>query len=510
MSVADISFLGSGIASTLTLIELFRNLTNATPSGTKLDIVVIEKSPELWLGIPYGSRSSVNALTITCAYDFIYEQERPAFFKWLLDHKLEWVSYYRDNGGAIAEKWLQNNLAMVENEDWETVYIPRFLYGRYLLEIFTHLRHEVEQKQLVNLKTIHAEATDVVKLDDGNYEIALEYGDGTQMPIASKKVVIATGSAPVKVMHEKTNGSYTYINDMYEPAASKNLEILEDALEQTTDKGDRNVLVIGTNASSIELLYLLSGMPEVTALAANIVAISPSGALPYLISTAELDEHPTPHLDNMGALGNYDLQQLVDTAGKDLHLALADGANVAYIATVITTTLKHLEPLGETGKKEFFGKHGMRLSNMFRRAGPEYKLNAESLVSGGLVTLIKGSYNNTTITDKGAVLHYTDAITGESKTYPHSFKVVINCTGANNVDQSPSRLITNLLKRNLAQMNLSCKGFEVNERFESAPNLYIMGPLLGGNMNKVIHFWHLENAPRLTYLAPHLAKILME
>jgi hypothetical protein len=58
-------------------------------------------------------------------------------------------------------------------------------------------------------------------------------------------------------------------------------------------------------------------------------------------------------------------------------------------------------------------------------------------------------------------------------------------------------------------MNLSRKGIEVNEKFEAAPNIYVFGPLLGGNMNKLIHFWQLENAARLSYLAPYLAKELL-
>jgi len=57
-------------------------------------------------------------------------------------------------------------------------------------------------------------------------------------------------------------------------------------------------------------------------------------------------------------------------------------------------------------------------------------------------------------------------------------------------------------------VNLSGKGFYVNEKFEAAPNLYVMGPLLGGNKNERIHFWHLENASRIMYLAPYLAEEL--
>jgi len=49
----------------------------------------------------------------------------------------------------------------------------------------------------------------------------------------------------------------------------------------------------------------------------------------------------------------------------------------------------------------------------------------------------------------------------------------------------------------------------VNEYFEAAPNLYVIGPLLGGNKNERIHFWHLENASRIMYLAPYLAECLV-
>jgi len=108
------------------------------------------------------------------------------------------------------------------------------------------------------------------------------------------------------------------------------------------------------------------------------------------------------------------------------------------------------------------------------------------------------------------MLNYTDPDTGVQKKYAIPFKVVINCTGADDLDKSTSRLIYNLVHNGIAKVNLSGKGFYVNEKFEAAPNLYIMGPLLGGNMNERIHFWHLENASRLMYLAPFLAECLLQ
>src|SRR4051812_22192146 len=114
MEVADITMVGSGIAATLTLIELFNQLLNSDDATRKLSITVIEKNQEFWKGIPYGSRSSVNALTITSIHDFIYEQERPVFFEWLKANKNEWASWYRERGGITAARWLKTNLPLIE------------------------------------------------------------------------------------------------------------------------------------------------------------------------------------------------------------------------------------------------------------------------------------------------------------------------------------------------------------------------------------------------------------
>ena len=103
MDIADISLIGSGFASTVTLTEVLNELLNNSLREKKLSVTVIEKYQEFWKGIPYGARSSVNALTIDSVLDFIYEPERPLFFEWLRSDKNDWVIYYREHGGTIAD-----------------------------------------------------------------------------------------------------------------------------------------------------------------------------------------------------------------------------------------------------------------------------------------------------------------------------------------------------------------------------------------------------------------------
>ncbi|MCW3124237.1 MAG: hypothetical protein JWQ38_3729 [Flavipsychrobacter sp.] len=507
MNVADITVIGSGIASTVTLIEVMSKLMQNAPAVQPLTVTVIEKHDELFKGIPYGSRSSVNALTITSVHDFIYEEEQPVFFKWLKDTVSEWSADYRERGGITAARWLENNLPLIEAEDWENIYTPRYLFGNYLHHKLTCLLRVAERQGLAKVEFIKAEAINVTEVPGGLYDVTLENPDKTITHRTARKLVIAAGSSPVRKMYDGSD--VVYVNDIYHPSVSDNIKHVQAALAETKDAADRNVLIIGSNASSIELLYLLEGLPELRDTVNKTVVISTSGILPYNISTEVLPEHPIPNLETLKTAGDYTLKTLVDASSRDLKLAVHNGANVDYIATVINNTLKLMEPLGEEAKKEFFGIHGVYLRDMFRRSGPEYKNASQLLIDMEEVTLLKGRYINTTASAHGVLLNYQDTAAGEQHTYPLSFKTIINCSGSDNLNESSSRLMYNLVNSGLCRMNISKKGLEVNERFEAAPNLYIMGPLLGGNMNKLIHFWHLENASRLMYLAPHLADELL-
>jgi uncharacterized NAD(P)/FAD-binding protein YdhS len=509
MDIADISMIGAGISSTVTLIEVLDKLLNNPPRTKKLTITVIEKHHDFWKGIPYGTRSSINALTITCVNDLIYEPERPLFFKWLKANTKDWISYYRERGGITAENWLKNNLPLIENEEWEIIYVPRFLFGSYMSEKFIYLLKTAEEKGLVEIKLVQAEAIDIQVIAGGLHEIVLEHPDNKLSKILTHKLVVATGSAPVKKMCEIAGNETIYVNDIYEPSVGDNINMLLTNLSNTSEVGKRNILIIGSNASCVELLYLIQGMTEFRELINKIVIISTSGSLPYYTSTEILSHHPMPNLDKLKDSGDYTIEKLVEGAALDIKLAMQNGANMDYVATIISQTLSLLEVLGEDTKKLFFAIYAIRLRNMFRRAGPEYRNAAQLLIDFQKVIMVKGSFLNICSLEKRIFLNYLDIEAAQQRTYPTDFKAIINCSGSADLNSSSSRLLFNLVNKNICRMNLTRKGFEVSEKFEAAPNIYIFGPLLGGNANKLIHFWQLENAARLTYLAPYLATELL-
>lgn len=508
MGIADILIVGSGAAATTTLIELFVKLIDEPFSPGKLNITVVEKYHEFWKGIPYGSRSSVNSLTITAISDFISSgKEKESFFYWLRANLDTWSNYYRSAGGTGAKAWLENNLPLIEKSDWDAIYLPRFVFGIYMQSKMLGLLKQVQDDGLANVTQIQAEAISVSS-SYPYYTVELEYPDRSTLNVKTKKLVVAIGSAPVKTNVAQANNNCVYINDLYDPLLDDNLQILKEALANTPDIQNRNLLIIGSNASSIELMYLLDNRPDLLALTNQIITISQTGIMPYHISDTRLDEYPCQNMDDVKVKGNYDIHTLIEATKKDIVPAVQEGVIVPYVDRVISYTIELMQGMDEDSKKLFFGVYGPHLTRLIRRSGPAYKGAANKLVANQKLKLLKGAFLNLEYSAGGACLNYLDA-DGHQKVYNVPFKVVINCSGANELHDSSSRLIRSLVEQNLCRVNLSGKGFLVNESFEAAPNLYIMGPLLGGNINKRIHFWHLENVARLLYLAPYLANELL-
>ena len=506
--IQDIVFAGGGISTALTIRAFYERLLKEKANNRQYRLTVIEKAPDFWKGMPYGSRSSVNGLIITSLADFLNEQEQPAFYVWLRATQNEWLAWYTQAGGAIAETWVRNNLPLIEREDWNTIYIPRSIYGRYLSQKLEELISTKEFGDRIILNKIVAEVTGVKKSETGLFEIAYREADLPTATLQSHKVVIAAGSAPTRKMLKSGQGGL-YINDIYTPSVEKNLESVQKLFASKEQKPGNNMLIIGTNASSLEFIYLFAGMPEFRAITNKVVLMSSSGELPDHTDTSVVTNFPVPALELLEQSGSWNMDSLMVAAYKDLELAKANGTNMAYVGAIVRQLLKLLQSLSEEDKKQFFGVHALKFRDKFRRTGPEYKLAARMLDEQGFVEIVKGRFQEADYDQDGATVKYLDSITGTENSLPLKFNVILNCTGSHKLDQSGSELILSMLHSGLCVMNLSGTGIEVNDHFEASPNLYIIGPMLGGNMNKLIHFWQLENASRLTYLAPFLAEELV-
>ena len=506
---ADIVIIGSGIACTLTLTCLFEQLLLGK-AAKKLKLIVIEKHDELWKGIPYGSRSSVNGLTITTIRDFFTNEIEFQQFSVWFNHNLGYFTKeFKARGGDAAESWLADNKNALTENQWGDVYLPRFIIGDYIQQKFEALKREAETQHLIDLEIVNGDATSVMPTSNG-YSVAVIEREKSFININAPKMVLAIGSAPERKLSNvfEQSSEVLYIDKIYTPSMEANLDRICSKLI-ALKKSERNILIVGSNASTIELLYLVNNSPSVLNLVNTITILSTSGKLPAHI-TYKLHEHEVnANLKSLEAAGSYTINSLVAAASKDIEAMHEHEVSVPDIDTVVGHTLKLLQPLNEDAKKLFYGIYGVQLAKLFRRSGTEYKKASEALLKSGKLKLLKGKFTEIDVTEGHANLTYKDADTGQPIKSDNQFNVVINNTGSEDLVHSSSPLIKNLISKNHLKVNHSGKAFEVNDKLEAAPNLYIIGPLIGGNYNSLLKFWHLENASRIMYLAPYLVKELL-
>ena len=82
---------------------------------------------------------------------------------------------------------------------------------------------------------------------------------------------------------------------------------------------------------------------------------------------------------------------------------------------------------------------------------------------------------------------------------------VVDCRGFAEISRSGDRLLRGLLRDGLITPNPSNLGLRVNEDFEAAPGLAVLGPLLAGTSQGEDHIWHLEDIPRIFAYAARVA-----
>jgi uncharacterized NAD(P)/FAD-binding protein YdhS len=512
----DIAIVGSGIASVMTLLELSKLLLQGERRGGELKIAVIEKEGEFWNGIPYGRRSSINSLTIQKLAEFVDEPERSAYVEWLETHKQRWLEYVEQNGGLAAATWIKNNRALIESGGWDEIYVPRFLYGIYNSEKVASALAVLKDQGRASVTLVQAEAIDIAPGDESAYVITLTRAEGFQESLFAERVVLAVGSPPIQAIaspsfHAPQHGGY--INDIYCPSEEENLKRIYQVLGDIDEKRKRNILILGSNASSLETLYLINYNPEIRALVNSIVVISRSGLLPHKIC----EKIPAFEFKNLELLlqkSAVSALEVITAIKADIQKAEGADVNIADLFHPMGALFGQLLRRMDISEQErFFCQHGMTFTKLMRRAGRDCREAADDLARQGILTMEKGVFCGleTSIMGKSFVSAvYNDAGMNAKIRHPSPFPVVVNCGGFEDLSRSSSSLIKNLVKRDLCKINGTNRGFLVNDQLEANRNFYVIGPLVGGNFNKKIRFWHVESAPRIQGLSKILAKSLFD
>lgn len=516
MTGYDITIVGSGIACTRTLCELAERLKDAPARGKMLRIGVIEKEGEMWNGIPYGRRSTVGALAFQRLQEFLDEPERSCYIEWLAANADGWLKTFRDYGGPGAAKWISDNQPLMEGDKWGELYLPRFLFGLYVSSQAARAVEELTRAGLASVTPIHGEAIGIYRMPDGHHTIEVEGGSGARTTLKTARVVVAIGSPPQRSIQNGAAASrhgHTHIDNIYSPSEDISIDKIQQALSSLPDKRMANVLILGSNASSLEVLYLINYRPEIRNLIHSIVVLSRSGLLPYKICE-ETVPFELEALDSLRVSSYFSAADLMAAITCDIRRAEALGLNIADLRDPVgaaVTTLTSLLHISE--QKKFVCEHGVHFSRMMRRAGRDTRSAADELVDMKILTTVKGDFRRLEPSPSGDGLMsaiYATAGCQAEITHPVPFSITVNCGGFEELDFSSSRLINSLIDNGLCYVNSTRRGFVVNDRLEATENVYVIGPLVGGNFNEKVRFWHVESASRIVGLAKLLAESLSD
>ncbi|PSC03106.1 hypothetical protein SLNSH_20455 [Alsobacter soli] len=508
----DVVILGSGIACTLTLQALLGRLRQGSAQRRTLRIGVVEKNPQFWRGLPYGSRSSVNSLIITTLGEFVPPEERDEFVDWLEREHPQWSRRMAMLGGPAARAWLEHNAQAISARDWDEMYIPRVLYGEFAEAKLASMVTDCESQGLARVELINGEAL-AVRKGSRCFEVELDRAGAGRSQLASALILLAVGSPPYSRLagseaFESSGG--VYVNNAYEPSLDANFARVRATMSGIA-AGERNLLVVGSNATSLELLYLLERSKAWSEFD-SVVVLSTGGSLPHRMSRDRFQAPPFPRLEALAGSASATADDVIAAAEQDVAEIGAEmrlGDTFHHLGQVIGTLL---ESLDDAEQRRFHHVHGMRFTRLIRRAGAEYRDAAEDLITRGIVRLTAGELVRLGATGGGrAELVYRPGRERGETTHPLSFAAVINCAGFEGVSaQSSHPLLADLVRSGLAQVNPTGRGVMVGPTYEASSNLFVCGPLLGGVFNEAARYWHVENVRRIHAIAQPLAGAMAE
>jgi uncharacterized NAD(P)/FAD-binding protein YdhS len=505
----DAVLVGSGLSATYTTIRLLEHLL-ATEARHGVRIATVERASEFHTGIPYGHRSGTNALLITSLKDFIPSPERELFTQWLSDNRHWMFDSFRSNAGALSIEWLKVHHDAIEAGDWNDLYVPRYLFGLFLKERVTSLLAQAEKRSLVVHTYVNAEVVDIEHVND-QYEISLSTGGPV---LRSSAVVLAVGM-PVPLsqfsnLPTDAAPSACLIDDPYLPTV---LVTMHRVREQLRQAGGGTVLLIGANASTMEMLFRFSDDAEINSLVTKFYVASPKGALPERLVDPDSTVHfVARHLEALNGSDSLTAKGVYEAALQDIAEGTTQQLTISDTLTPIFQAMGAVvQQLSREEKLEFAGVWGSDLGRYQRRAGTEYSDLVELLHRNGRLEVLAARFVGLgSCDDTGVRVRYTagsDSVVRES---PTPMLVVVNCSGSGSLNAAGAAgVVESLVKRGLVRVNASARGLELDDTLQAHENLYVVGPLMSGNVIAESPVWHMEHCGRIIYYGGVLANILL-
>lgn len=509
--LTKIAFIGSGIATSYTLISLLEKL-QLNELSTKVEFLIIEKSNDFFKGVPYGNRSGKSVLLIQDLKNFISDPQRTHFINWLNKNSERLSKEFMENGGTYASKWVKKNRPIYEKGEWDNLYVPRFFFGNYINEEVLKRTEGLIEKKRLTLKLIQKEAVRVTK-SDGDFKIL--FGDGSNLK--TNKVVLSVGSLPYKKLYQKqikNKANALYIKEPYGVGMEENMAQITNFIKERQNKNlITKIAVLGANASGLEIIYKICDKLPIEQYNTSFKSLSSHGVMPDGKYDLEKAKKFKPfYLESLKKVVDLDAKTVSEAANKDIDEAEKKGIGAATTVGIISEGFGALLPkLSKEELLNFAYFYGNQIGRRQRCAGNHYLSVISQLSKLGRFEHIKGRFVKISENSKGLQLtHKPKSESGSDSEFSESFQIIVNCLGSINLESTDlTPFIKNLIHDGLCIPNPSQIGFHVNKDMQASENFYIAGPLLAGNQIQDKVFWHLEHCQRIIWSSEVLSEKIL-
>ncbi|MBN1091277.1 FAD/NAD(P)-binding protein [Blastococcus sp. TML/M2B] len=506
LDAVDLAFVGAGASTAYVLIALLAALGESPPEAP-VRIAVVERAPDAFSGVAYGSRAARTSLLITPLRDFLPPGELRRFTGWLAENKHRAFDEFLAVDGEVSSRWWARHRDAVARDDFDDLYLPRYVFGTYLMERAYAAIAAAEAAGVAATEVIRDDVL-AARPDGPGYRLTCGGGE-----IRARNVVLALGCSPVMPRLPGDDGATAAA--LEDDPFGHGMDVAMARVEQAITRPgieDRppHVVLIGGNAGTMDMLYQLRDSPVVAERAARITVLSPRGELPERIREAQgpVDFRP----ERLHALSDAEpvrAAAVFEAALEDLARGRAAGLSVCDTLRPISDGVVRVLPrLSHEEALEFAGHWGVELGRHQRRAGWEYHEVVEELATAGRLQVVAGSFTGVRGAGRDGVLVGVRR-DGVETVLDDPADAVINCGGPvkHVADATPS-LVAGLIESGVCRPTRHGSGIVVDETLAAAPGMFVMGPLLAGNVVNGGPVWHMEHCGRISSFGSVLGREL--
>lgn len=463
MGTHTITIIGGGASGTLLAVQLARQ------ARAPLTVHLVEQHGPPGRGVAYGTLTPAHRLNVPANKMGAYPDQPGHFYEWLLQ-----------NGHTFAPD----------------AFVPRQLYAEYLQ---AQLQAAIAAGK-IEIELIHDEAIDIEveqvqaasQQDPSLQGVGLPAHEAipnktfvilaSGRRLASDAVVLAFGNfLPPQPSFLSPQAAAKHFGNPWQPDLAARI-----------GPHDR-VLVIGMGLTAVDTLLSLQAQPH----NGPLYAISTHGWWP---AAHELG-HTYP--DFSAELADLtSLPAMLSVLRRHLRAAAIRGSNWRAVIDSLRPSTQALWQQLPLAEKRRFMRHLRRLWDVSRHRMPQECAAAlEAMHASGQLHSLQGRVTAIEVAGSEFSVSY------RSRGQVHNLQVdaVINCMGSeSNYTRLPSRLVQNLLARQLIQPDALAQGLEAAPDGALGPHLYTLGTALKGLL------WESTAVPEIRAQARQLAAKLLE